>query len=251
MAIIPTVKCSRIAGSIDFYTKTLDFKLIGVWPGPADPAYAALTRGGGELHLSSHAGDGVPGQSVVVLVEDVDAVFAGVMARGHDASDKPDSPIHQGPTDQSWGTRDFAVDDPDGNTVCFTQRRAAEEPVFPAACPEIPVSDLTAALAEYRDRLGFTVDWADTGLGLAQVSRGASRFFLATPGFRYGGPIRLWINLNGRAEVDALHAEWAAAGVKVDGPPAPRPWKLHEFTAEDADGNLLRVFHDFGWEERA
>lgn len=32
---------------------------------------------------------------------------------------------------------------------------------FPAVCPEIPVSDLTAALAWYRDRLGFIVDWAD------------------------------------------------------------------------------------------
>jgi catechol 2,3-dioxygenase-like lactoylglutathione lyase family enzyme len=122
MAIIPTMKCSRIVRSIDFFTKTLDFELVGVWPEPADPGYAILTRGGDEMHLSSHAGDGVPGQSVVVLVEDVDAVFTAVMARGHDASDKLDSPIHQGPTDQTWGTRDFAVNDPDGNKICFTQR---------------------------------------------------------------------------------------------------------------------------------
>ena len=29
---------------------------------------------------------------------------------------------------------------------------------FPAACPEVPVADLAAALAWYRDRLGFTID---------------------------------------------------------------------------------------------
>lgn len=98
------------------------FELFGVWPAAVDPAYAILTREGDELHLSSHAGDGVPGQSVVVLVDDVDAVFTAVVARGHDTSAKADSPIHQGPTDQTWGTRDFAVDDPDGDTVCFTRR---------------------------------------------------------------------------------------------------------------------------------
>lgn len=31
--------------------------------------------------------------------------------------------------------------------------------------------------------------------------------------------------------------------------PEPKPWKLHEFTAADLDGNLFRVFYDFAWEE--
>lgn len=122
MSIVPVVKCTGIARSIAFYTGVLDFELQGVWPEAADPAYAFLTRQGREMHLSSHAGDGVVGQHLIVRVEDVDAVAAAVFARGHDASAKPDSPIHQGPTDQTWGTRDFAVDDPDGNTVVFVQR---------------------------------------------------------------------------------------------------------------------------------
>jgi hypothetical protein len=29
--------------------------------------------------------------------------------------------VHEGPLDQSWGTREFYVDDPDGNTIRFTQ----------------------------------------------------------------------------------------------------------------------------------
>lgn len=35
----------------------------------------------------------------------------------------PDSPqgVHEGPINQSWGTREFYVDDPDGNTLRFTQ----------------------------------------------------------------------------------------------------------------------------------
>ena len=122
MAIIPVVKCSEIVRSIRFYTEVLDFELVGVWPAPADPAFAILTRGGDELHLSSHSGDGAFGASFTVLVQDIDALFARFRARGLDGSHRPDSPIHQGPTDQTWGTREFVADDPDGNRVCFTQR---------------------------------------------------------------------------------------------------------------------------------
>ena len=122
MSIIPVVRSSQIMRSIAFYTEVLDFRLVGVWPEPADPAFSILTRNGDELHLSSHSGDGAYGQSITVLVDEVDALFARFRARGLDSAARPDSPIHQGPTDQTWGTREFCVDDPDGNKVCFTRR---------------------------------------------------------------------------------------------------------------------------------
>lgn len=125
---------------------------------------------------------------------------------------------------------------------------------FPTACAEVPVRDLAHALACYRDRLGFTVDWSDDALGLAGVSRGAARLFLATAEFRehYGnaGPVVLWLNLANRDEVDALHAQWAAAGAAIVSPPTAMPYKLYEFVAHDADANVFRVFYDFGWEEQ-
>ena len=74
------------------------------------------------MHISSHAGDGQFGQATIVPVEDVDAVFWDVTARGHDASRRTGSPLHQGPVDQTWDTREWAVDDPDGNRVVFVQR---------------------------------------------------------------------------------------------------------------------------------
>jgi catechol 2,3-dioxygenase-like lactoylglutathione lyase family enzyme len=122
MSLVPVVKSTRISRSLAFYTEVLDFQLVGVWPEPTDPAYAILTREGRELHLSSHAGDGVVGQHLIVLTRDVDADFAAAIARGLDRSARADSPIHQGPVDQTWGTRDATVDDPDGNTVIFVQR---------------------------------------------------------------------------------------------------------------------------------
>jgi predicted lactoylglutathione lyase len=64
------------------------------------------------------------------------------------------------------------------------------------------------------------------------------------------GPIVLWLNLSNRAEVDALHAQWAAAGARIADPPEAKPHKLYEFFAQDIDGNYFRVFYDFAWEQR-
>jgi len=58
-----------------------------------------------------------------------------------------------------------------------------------------------------------------------------------------------WLNLSSRAEVDELFAEWKAANAKIVCEPEDKPWKLREFTAVDLDGNLIRVFYDFNWEE--
>ena len=98
---------------------------------------------------------------------------------------------------------------------------------FPSVCPEIPVSDLTPALAYYRDQLGFKIDWSAEQIGLACLSRGDTRIFMTTAEYRsvlgVRGPIVLWLNLAGRAEVDALHGQWAAAGARIADPPEAPP----------------------------
>jgi hypothetical protein len=125
---------------------------------------------------------------------------------------------------------------------------------FPAAVPEIPVSDRRKAIAYYVNNLGFNLDWDGEDGGIAGVSRGHCRLFLTDPGFRemYGnaGPVLIWINLSNRDEVNELHAQWSASQARILSPPEAKPWKLHEFTATDLDGNLLRVFYDFAWETR-
>ncbi|MBV9883392.1 MAG: VOC family protein [Sphingomonadaceae bacterium] len=123
MTLVPTMRCHAMAEALAFYTNVLDFRLADLWPETGDPAFAVLVRGGHELHISSHGGDGTFGQAVAVLVEDVDALFAAFVARGLDPSARPESPVHQGPLEQSWGTREFYVDDPSGNTLRFIQRR--------------------------------------------------------------------------------------------------------------------------------
>ena len=125
---------------------------------------------------------------------------------------------------------------------------------FPAAVPEIPVSDLDKALLYYQDSLGFTHDWGGAELGLAGISKGSCRVFLASLEYRkpYGnvGPTLNWLNLDSKEAVDDLYRTWAASAAKLLSAPESKPWGLHEFIAADLDGNLFRVFHDFGTPER-
>ena len=137
MTMIPILKCSRVHASIDFYTRVLDFTCVGVWPEHEDPAYAVLMRGADEVHLSSHAGDGVSGQALGVVIEDAEALFADFRGRGLDPSATPDSPVHQGPTEQSWGTIEFYVDDPDGNTLRFMEREPVSDSELPFDADEL------------------------------------------------------------------------------------------------------------------
>ena len=122
MAIIPTVRCRRMKTSIAFYTNVLDFDCVE-HGGDSDPSCSVLMRGGSLLLLSSHGGDGEFGQAIVVVTDNVDALFHRLRMRGLKTPGNPDAPgeVHEGPIDQSWGTRELYVDDPDGNTLRFVE----------------------------------------------------------------------------------------------------------------------------------
>ena len=126
---------------------------------------------------------------------------------------------------------------------------------FPGPVPEIPVRDINKAAAYYQRNLGFTLDWGGEELGLAGISKGNCRMFLANQEYRQGygnvGPTLTWLNLESKEEVDELYRVWNASEAKLMSVPESKPWGLHEFTAADLDGNLFRVFYDFGTSERA
>ncbi len=120
MAIIPTVRCRSMQVALAFYTGVLDFARAGDADDGDDASFTVLSRAGDLLFLSTGTGDGEFGQAVVVMTEDVDALFEKFLRRGL-VRPARESPVHHGPVDQSWGTREFYVDDPDGNTLRFTQ----------------------------------------------------------------------------------------------------------------------------------
>lgn len=120
---------------------------------------------------------------------------------------------------------------------------------LPAAVPEIPVADMNAALDYYQRKLGFNIDWGGAAGGIAGISNGHCRMFLTDRAFRQhhgnASPVLIWLNLNSKQEVDELYQIWNAGGAKIISAPESKPWKLHEFTVSDLDGNLFRVFYDF------
>jgi catechol 2,3-dioxygenase-like lactoylglutathione lyase family enzyme len=121
MKIVPVIKARDLQRSLRFYTEVLDFEYR--WPGEADRetsyGVAHLVRDGAEFQLSRHAGDGVFGSLTPVYVDDVDERYTTYLARGLDTTQRPESPVHTAPVDQSWGLREFAVTDPDGNGLLF------------------------------------------------------------------------------------------------------------------------------------
>ncbi len=121
MRIVPVIKCRDLATSLRFYTQVLDFERR--WPGYEEREAANgvidLVRNGADLQLSRHAGDGVFGSVNRVFVDDVDERYETFRSRGLDTTLRPESPVHTGPIDQTWGLREFAVADPDGNGLCF------------------------------------------------------------------------------------------------------------------------------------
>jgi catechol 2,3-dioxygenase-like lactoylglutathione lyase family enzyme len=115
MKFVPLLHCRDMREAVDFYTRLLGFDLCD--GDTADDVVVDLRLGKALLQLSEI--DGRPNISVNVIVEDVDAIWAELRSRGFDPPQRPESPVHQGPLDQTWGSREFYLDDPSGNTLRF------------------------------------------------------------------------------------------------------------------------------------
>lgn len=120
MKLIPLLKCRDMQASVQFYTDILDFKqtcpdeLLNDWA-------IDVIQGDAQLQLTCLDSGVQFGTVLNVWVEDMDVRFARYVQSGLDTSGKANSPVHQGPVDQTWGRREFYVTDPDGNTLRFCQ----------------------------------------------------------------------------------------------------------------------------------
>ena len=120
--LIPVLIVRDVPEAVAFHTGVLDFKLAFTSP-PEAPFYAVLTRGADELHLNLTPEQARFGHSsAIVVCDNVDELFASFVARGLSVPTRMNSPVHEGPLDQTWGTREVYIDDPSGNTIIFQQR---------------------------------------------------------------------------------------------------------------------------------
>lgn len=115
MKLVPVFRCSDMHQALDFYTNILEFELS--YPETEENPVVLIKKDDIEIQLSIF--DGGLNTTVNVWLDEVDNLFAKYLERGLDPSHKKNSPVHQGPIDQTWGMREFYVTDQDGNTLRF------------------------------------------------------------------------------------------------------------------------------------
>nr|WP_254899020.1 VOC family protein [Thalassococcus arenae] len=111
---------------------------------------------------------------------------------------------------------------------------------FSAPTPELPVRDVRAAQAHYRDRLGFDIAWYNDEGCIGAVSRDDWVVFLRGT----NGPIVpqvCWLFVE---DVDAAADDLASRGADIVDPVSDKPWGLRQFTVSDLAGHLFHVFCD-------
>ena len=106
------------------------------------------------------------------------------------------------------------------------------------AQPVLPVPDVAATVAYYRDVLGFrdTSIWGSPPThGTAARNRAGLQFVVAPAGSAPGAG---WAYVF-LTDVDALCAEYRTRGVEVVQDPGDRAWGMREFTIRDLNGNRI------------
>jgi len=121
--IYPILRCRDPRAAMDWLERTLGFERDAVHEdGEGGVAHAELSFRGGRIMLGSaegvdrEAGEIGPGLTYIV-VDEVDSLYE----RARDAGGE----ITMEPTDQDYGSRDFAVRDPEGNVWSFGTYRPA------------------------------------------------------------------------------------------------------------------------------
>jgi uncharacterized glyoxalase superfamily protein PhnB len=112
-----------------------------------------------------------------------------------------------------------------------------------AIAPQLLVDNLNTALAYYRDRLGFQVDFTYESF-YASVSRDGVPIHLKCAPKTVGDRahrkqhehLDAYVAVTG---VEALYEELQSRGARILKPLEERPWACRDFYVEDADGYIL------------
>ncbi len=216
-----------------FYRDMLGFEERPVGTDTGVSAAAELVRGPARIQLVAATDAAAPTSPGVVFFEtdDVAGLRAAVVARGGD------------PTPRTRVNRIkfevFEVRDPDGHVLWFGEsfdRPGLERPeaMLLDVLPELPCDDIAAAVAYYRDMLGFGINYQQQDLGV--MYRDRVTVLLVPRGRPDPGPgaVEFYVR-----DADALHAELSGRGARVQGEPVSHPWGLRDFRVLDGEGNVL------------
>ena len=103
--------------------------------------------------------------------------------------------------------------------------------------PLLPVADVRKAQEYYRDVLGCTIDWNWEDKYGAVSREGVTILFSKESKPRKGVCCGIVV-----PEVDELCKGLRTKGADVVAQPETKPWGMREFTIQDNNGHLFRIF---------
>jgi predicted enzyme related to lactoylglutathione lyase len=141
--------------------------------------------------------------------------------------------------------RMFQIQDPDGHTLWFGQSfqepdKPIANPMMLEALPNFPFNDVKAAVAYYRDVLGFRINYARDDFGVMERDKATILLVPRTESLRGIGSCYVYVR-----DADALHAELSASGARVTGTPVSHPWGLRDFRVLDLEDNEIAFGQPF------
>jgi uncharacterized glyoxalase superfamily protein PhnB len=226
--------------SVAFYRDVLGFEVRSVFEGDEVPSVAEAVCGPARIQLctqdSAYDSTGAlraRGSAIMFFqTDDVSAMRDAVIARGGMPSELEKV---------NWiKMRMFEIRDPDGHALWFGQSFQQPSPErdplrqLRKALPQLPVDDVPAAVAYYRDVLGFRVNYAQHDLGV--MDRDDITILLIARTQRHTGIGSCYVYIR---DADALHAELLGRGANVQGEPVSHPWGLRDFHVLDSAGNQV------------
>ena len=230
------LEVTDVAESIRYYRDVLGFEVRRELTSAGEPAEVVSGPARLTLGTSTH-GSNMAKATVFLEVSDVGAMRDALVARGALPSDVDDV--------NHIKIRLFAVHDPDDNLLLFGRSFAApndavEQRSLRKVMPELPLTDVPAGVAHYRDVLGFSINYQQADLGV--TDRDGMRLLLIARTARHTGIGSCCFYV---VDADALHAELTANGAHVQGEPVSQPWGLREFVVLDPEGNRLSFAQTF------
>ena len=179
-----------------------------------------------------------PGSAILFFqTDDVQAMQAAIRARGGTPSELEKV---------NWiKMQMFEIRDPDGHTLWFGQSYDVPHTPSPRrmlqkALPELPLDDVRAGVAYYRDVLGFRINYQQSDLGV--MDRDHVTLLLIARTERHKGIGAAYVYIE---NADELCAELRAKGANVQGDPVSHPWGLRDFCVLDPEGNEIRFGQPF------
>jgi catechol 2,3-dioxygenase-like lactoylglutathione lyase family enzyme len=233
--------------SVAFYRDVLGFDVGSATATNLGALAAEAVRGPARLRLTTKPSDLVitethsPRCSAVVFfeVDDVAAMRDAIRAGGGDPS---------GLENANWiKMQVFEIRDPDGHVLWFGKSFHVPDTDAPSsqcflekALPELPLDNVAAGIAYFRDVLGFKVNYAQHNLGVMDRDRVTILLIARTQQHKGIGSCYVYIR-----DADALHAELTRTAAVVLDQPVSQPWGLREFHVLDLEGNRITFGQPF------